>query len=95
MAAKKLEKALKKQVRVVTVDGRHLVGTLLAYDGHMNVVLDETQEFRKSKKGDEMQRAVGLVILRGESIVSTILESSYSGARPQTSTRQPIRLQLT
>ncbi|GMM53364.1 mRNA splicing protein [Starmerella bacillaris] len=94
MAPQKLEKLLQKQVRVIQDDGRHLVGNLKAFDGYMNLVLEETQEFRKSKKGESLQRPVGLVIVRGETIVSTILESSYSGDESKRKSKQPITMQL-
>jgi len=62
----------------------------LAFDKHMNLVLAECDEFRsiKRKSGskqdkaegeqedeDEMKRTLGLVILRGETIVSLSPES--------------------
>lgn len=87
------------RVRVTLNDSRALVGQLLAFDKHMNLVLAECDEFRRIKrKGsgnkaqrnggaegaaaeeddeeDEMKRTLGLVILRGETIVS------LSGAFP-------------
>lgn len=73
-----------------------LVGTLIAFDKHMNLVLTETEEFRRlkpkkqkeeSKTGEapqerEVKRALGLVLLRGENIVTMSAESPPS---------QPIR----
>ncbi len=64
------------RIRVTIKDSRMLVGTFLSFDKHMNVVLSDTEEFRiiKAKKlGEkprEQKRAIGLVILRGENIVS-------------------------
>ncbi|OEH78846.1 hypothetical protein cyc_04036 [Cyclospora cayetanensis] len=55
-----------------------LVGTFLAFDRHMNVVLADTEEFRKVRtkskvdgKGvvveeKELKRTVGLILLRGK-----------------------------
>lgn len=61
---------------------RVLVGNFLAFDRHMNIVLGDTEEFRKikSKKGSgiseekEEKRALGLIILRGDSVVSMTIE---------------------
>ena len=36
-------------MRVTIQDGRMLVGTFLAFDKHMNVVLSETEEFKRIK----------------------------------------------
>ena len=58
---------------------------MLAYDKHMNLVLADCEEFRtirKKKKTaaaeddgpQEIKRTLGLVILRGESIVSLSVE---------------------
>ncbi|KAK1921762.1 hypothetical protein DB88DRAFT_513031 [Papiliotrema laurentii] len=68
-------------------DGRALVGQMLAYDKHMNFVLAECEEFRtvKGKKSKDsasnepaptvqQKRTLGLVILRGETIVSVQVE---------------------
>ena len=73
------------RVRVVLQDSRQLVGTLLAFDKHMNLVLCDTEEFTrfKSKKKEggidrERKRSLGMIILRGENIVSFSAESPPS-----------------
>lgn len=59
-----------------------MIGIFMAFDRHMNIVLGETQEFRRirTKKGagiteeKEEKRALGLIILRGDSVVSITIE---------------------
>lgn len=54
----------------------------MAFDRHMNMVLGDTEEFRriKTKKGQGLQeeklekRTLGLIILRGDSVVSLSIE---------------------
>lgn len=54
----------------------------MAFDRHMNIVLGDTQEFRKirTKKTSgiteekEEKRTLGLIILRGDSVVSMTIE---------------------
>ncbi|KZV69000.1 Sm-like ribonucleo protein [Peniophora sp. CONT] len=73
------------RIKVTINDGRALTGQMLAFDKHMNLVLAECEEFRrvrpKRKQGEtepapeqEMKRTLGLVILRGESVVSLSVE---------------------
>merc|ERR1711988_1867746 len=62
-------------------DQRMLVGTFMAFDKYMNVVLADCEEFRKIKskgrKDDEkeVKRTLGFVVLRGETIVSLMAEA--------------------
>lgn len=68
------------RVRVTLNDGRQLVGNFLAFDKHMNVVLSDTEEFRrvKSHRGEgerEQKRTIGMLLLRGDSIVSITAEA--------------------
>lgn len=80
----KFLKWINYRVRVIIQDNRHLVGTLLAFDKHMNLVLADTEEFTriKSKKegglDKERKRGLGLILLRGENIVSFSAESPPS-----------------
>ncbi|ODV93687.1 hypothetical protein PACTADRAFT_77207 [Pachysolen tannophilus NRRL Y-2460] len=87
------------RIKVTTLDGRQLIGTLLSFDKHMNLVLAECEEFRITKKSlinlkkqhvelmknnisrinesviNEDKRALGLIILRGEHVVSLSIEA--------------------
>jgi len=59
-----------------------LVGTFMAFDRHMNIVLGDTEEYRriKNKKGSglaeekEEKRVLGLIVLRGDAVVSMTIE---------------------
>ncbi|ORY37419.1 Sm-like ribonucleo protein [Rhizoclosmatium globosum] len=64
------------RLRITINDGRTLVGYMLAFDKHMNLVLSDCEEFRKLKGSTkEEKRTLGLVVLRGETVVSMSVES--------------------
>ncbi|EPX72140.1 Sm snRNP core protein Smb1 [Schizosaccharomyces octosporus yFS286] len=77
MGTTKMVSLLNHSLNVTTKDGRTFVGQLLAFDGHMNLVLSDCLEYRHIRKQNnpsnsvyEEKRMLGLVILRGEFIVS-------------------------
>ena len=60
-----LEKTINQKLSLLLKDGRVLEGKLVGFDDYMNMVLEDTDEFR-----EEGQRRLGTVILRGNNIIS-------------------------
>ncbi len=64
-----------KEVLVHLKGDKQFVGTLLAFDIHINLVLDNTKEMQNN----EMKKNLGLTFLRGDTIIfispaSTVLK---------------------
>jgi len=60
-----LNNAKGKDVLVQLKNNRQMVGTLLAFDIHINVVLDNTREIVEG----ENKKSFGLTFLRGDTII--------------------------
>lgn len=60
-----LNNSMHKAVLVRLKGSRHLRGKLMAFDQHMNLVMDETEEL----EGDDTKSKIGTVIVRGDNIL--------------------------
>ncbi|RLV95394.1 Small nuclear ribonucleoprotein-associated protein B [Spathaspora sp. JA1] len=88
----KMSDLINYRIRIITIDNRTYIGTLLAFDSHLNLVISDTIESRITKKswanlkkGNSTadssnivldKRNLGLIILRGDQIISLSIESS-------------------
>jgi len=54
-----------KEILVHLKNDKQLVGTLLAFDIHVNIVLDNAKEMVNG----EVKRSIGLTFLRGDTII--------------------------
>ena len=61
-----LNNARNKRVLVDLKNGGQYVGTLTAFDIHINTVLEDAEE----RKDGETKRQLGTVFLRGDTIIS-------------------------
>ncbi|PSG96011.1 RNA-binding protein [Thermoplasmatales archaeon SW_10_69_26] len=64
-----LDDNLESRMRLILKDGRRLRGEFIGYDQYMNVVLEDTEE-----ETDESTRRLGTVVLRGNNVVSMVLD---------------------
>lgn len=73
-----MQQLLNFRMRVIIQDNREFIGQLMAFDKHMNLVLADCEEFRRIGKGKKeekvLKRTLGLIVLRGEIIVSMSIE---------------------
>mmetsp|Transcript_32966 Transcript_32966/g.90929 ORF Transcript_32966/g.90929 Transcript_32966/m.90929 type:complete len:198 (-) Transcript_32966:160-753(-) len=71
---RKLAQFFNWRVSVTLTDGRVLVGVLMAVDKHVNLVLCNTEEYRRYKvrgkpEGKELKRMLGFIVLRGRGVL--------------------------
>lgn len=60
-----LNQAKGKEVLIQLKSDRQFVGTLLAFDIHINIVLDNAKEMENG----EVRKKIGLTFLRGDTII--------------------------
>ncbi|MBU0615992.1 MAG: small nuclear ribonucleoprotein [Nanoarchaeota archaeon] len=60
-----LNRARNKRVIVELKNGKQFVGNLKAFDIHINIVLENAEE----QEGGETKRKLGVVFLRGDTII--------------------------
>ncbi|OAF64694.1 hypothetical protein A3Q56_07586 [Intoshia linei] len=78
----KIMQYINYRIRVCLRDSRIFIGTFMAYDKHMNIIMHDTEEFRTiypkkksvNKVAHEEKRNLGFIIMRGEHIVSMTIE---------------------
>lgn len=66
------------RVAVSCLDGREIVGKLLSFDRHSNLILSDSERFTETKNRKRQRTSLGLVMLRGESVVSISFRDSIT-----------------
>ena len=88
----KLFEFLNREVRCQIGEQRHIQGTFVSFDRHMNMVLSKAKEVRSAEKIDKetgeaevlsRSRALGLVFVRGDQVLSLIAEKPKKKKKPK------------
>jgi small nuclear ribonucleoprotein B and B' len=88
------------RVRITLNDGQVILGQLLAFDKYMNMVVADCEEYRRTKNQknsvDEKQlkRSLGLIVLRGENIISCSQEGGAPLSGFENKARVPAAQQI-
>lgn len=61
-----MEQHVGSPVRLLLKDGRQITGKLAGFDPYMNLVLEEAEETSR----DGTRRSLGMLVLRGNNVVS-------------------------
>ena len=65
MAVKVLDESLGRVVLIKLKGGKMLRGSLLGFDQHMNLLLEETEELLEEGKTNDL----GTIVVRGDNVV--------------------------
>ena len=65
MAVKVLDESLGRVVLIKLKGGKMLRGSLLGFDQHMNLLLEETEELLEEDKTNDL----GTIVVRGDNVV--------------------------
>lgn len=78
----RMQTMINARILVTLPDSRQITGRLIAFDKFMNLVISESEELRRYRKKEDSseKRTLGLVVLRGDEIVSIIPASAPLGS---------------
>jgi U6 snRNA-associated Sm-like protein LSm7 len=74
----KLSELQTKHIVVKFSGGREVSGTLKCWDKAMNLILENTQEVLGVENGEEITRALGLIIVKGSQVALYICRFKLS-----------------
>eukprot|EP00758_Cryptobia_borreli_P017245 Tbor_TRINITY_DN6174_c1_g2::TRINITY_DN6174_c1_g2_i1::g.21404::m.21404/K11086/SNRPB, SMB; small nuclear ribonucleoprotein B and B' len=68
------------RIRVVTINQKELIGRLLSYDKHANLILEDTERVTVTRSKKIVREQLGLIMLRGTQILSISYKPSVTTA---------------